>query len=143
MNIVHILSTGSHKRILTRGLHGPGPGRQMRDNFSNGPANVRWFFLRVGPANERWFFQRAGKREMSFLTAGPGYKKKKKKRKKRKLKIIAHQSWTTNLFIIIIIIIIIIILLSLLSVFSNLHPVCYSGNSNFFIPFVIDFECLY
>ena len=37
----------------SRGLHGPGPGRQMRDDFSNGPG-------RPGPVNERGFFQRAG-----------------------------------------------------------------------------------
>ena len=49
-------------------------------------ANGRWFFQRAGPANDTRFFQtgrqirddffnrqrRAGKREMSFLTAGPG-----------------------------------------------------------------------
>ena len=49
-----------------------GPGRQMRDDFSDGPGRAgTWqvIFLTglAGPA----------KREMSFLTAGSGYKKRK------------------------------------------------------------------
>ena len=41
---------------VVRGLPGPGPGQQLRSDFSNRPG-------------------RAGKREIRFPTAGPGEKK--------------------------------------------------------------------
>ena len=52
----------------------------MREDFSAGPAHEGRFFQRARPAHERGFFLtgRAGPAEikMSFLTTGPGYKKK-------------------------------------------------------------------
>ena len=69
----------------------------MRGDLSNGPANERLFFQRAGPANESYFYNepdRDGKREMSFKTPGPGYKKSK-------TKDIAPQSGPTNLLFVI------------------------------------------
>ena len=47
----------SFKKLLswfwTGDLHGPGPGRQMRDDFSNGPGRQLIGNFSNGPANER------------------------------------------------------------------------------------------
>ena len=89
-------SVSCAKSVCNRGLHRPGPsprpvpfrargpGWQMRGNFPTGwagPANDGWFFPmgRAGTWGVIFRMGRAGlaKREMSFLTAGSGYKKRK------------------------------------------------------------------
>ena len=54
--------------VRDRGLHRPGPARQMRHDFFNEPGRQRKGDFSNGPG-------RVGKREMSFSIGGPGYKK--------------------------------------------------------------------
>ena len=46
--------------LLTIGLHGPRPGRQMSGDFSNGPAHQLRGDFSNGPAKKKYVFQRAG-----------------------------------------------------------------------------------
>ena len=72
--------------ICTRGLHGPGSGRQMKDDFSNGLGRAgKWEV--TFPKNQDSKYEvifptgrtgQAGKREMSFPIARQGHKKKGK-----------------------------------------------------------------
>ena len=72
INIVNVVKQVIFGTVQCRGLQGP--GRHTTNDFSN-----RWFFKRAGPA----------RREISFIIAGSGYKK-------RKTNNIASQSVSTK-----------------------------------------------
>ena len=55
----------------------PGPGRQMKGNFYNGPANERWFLQLCGLANENWFLQRTGPAKEKYIYQRAGLAKQK------------------------------------------------------------------